>query len=261
MLNRIISRIRRNEPQDLHGAAQIAPVDFGALAASTKGMKLNLGCGFDVREGWYNVDLHEFHKPELVCDVTWLAPLEDRAATYVLAQDILEHVHRDRCLTALREWNRVMMDGGLLEIRVPDVMALVDLMREPESQTPERHAVLLQCMFGTQGYDGDFHLNGFTEISLRDAFAKSGFEIEVLRHKDVWLFEVLARKVAHCPPDPILRLESDKAFIEGAYRAYLKRDAEAKGLDFWMQRLADATPREVVLTSIKQAAETENAPA
>lgn len=260
MMRRVLERVRAKQapgapapeaaPTDMPIAVDV--IDFAALATQAKGLKLNLGCGFDIREGWLNVDLNEFHKPDLVCDVTWLRTIDDNAAGYVLAQDILEHIHRDRCITALREWNRVLMPDGLLEVRVPNVIAIADLMRQPERANPQSHAVLLQCMFGTQGYSGDFHLNGFTEISLRDIVSEAGFEMVSLRPRDEWLFEALVRKIDHRPPDPALRQESDRGFVEKAYRDHLRRDADEEGRSFWLGRLASGAPREVVLAAIKK---------
>jgi len=48
-------------------------------------LKLNLGCGYDYREGWLNVDLHDWHPADLFCDVTWLHSIQDGCAGYVLA--------------------------------------------------------------------------------------------------------------------------------------------------------------------------------
>lgn len=111
--------------------------------------------------------MHGHHGPDIVCDVTWLKPIEDQTVDYVLAQDVLEHIHRVKCSTTLHEWNRVLKIGGLLDVRVPDVMAIVDLMRTEQFSNEQGHRHLLQCMFGTQSYQGDYHLNGFTDISLK----------------------------------------------------------------------------------------------
>jgi hypothetical protein len=34
--------------------------------------RVNLGCGFDHRPGFLNVDIHDFHHPDLLADVTQL---------------------------------------------------------------------------------------------------------------------------------------------------------------------------------------------
>ncbi|MFD1253974.1 hypothetical protein DEVEQU_01557 [Devosia equisanguinis] len=221
------------------------------------GPKLNLGCGFDIRDGWINIDLHARHQPDMVADVTDLKELDDNFAAYALAQDILEHIHRERCSTALREWNRVLQHGGLLEVRVPDVIALAELMKRPDRQAPSDQATLLQCMFGTQNYLGDYHYNGFTTVSLTTALHDAGFEVEFLGHKDEWLFEAVARKVTHNPPDAVLRIESDMAFLRQAYRQTLGREPDDSGTDYFRQLLSEGTPREAVLSALREAKKAE----
>jgi hypothetical protein len=218
-------------------------------------MKLNLGCGFDIRPGWLNVDLHAWHKPDLVCDVTHLHTLEDAVAGHILAQDILEHIHRERCLTALQEWNRVLKMGGLLEVRVPDVLAVADLMRRPEHNTVERHHAMLHCLFGSQGYEGDFHFNGFTELTLKDNLEQSGFELAMLKHKDEWLFDVLAKKVRHQPPPALLRLASNEAFVDQAYQSILGRAPDDEGKAYALRMLASGMPREVIVAQLRRSDE------
>ena len=235
-------------------AADVPPAPVVEKLVPPEGPRLNLGCGFDVREGWVNIDMHDWHKPDIVADVTDLAVLDDNSAGYALAQDILEHIHRARCSTALREWNRVLMMGGILEVRSPDVIALANLMQhDPNRQTPEAHAVLLQCMFGTQTYNGDFHYNGFTEISIRHAFAEAGFEVVLLDHQDQWNMMVTGRKIAHTPPEPMLRLPSHEAFLREAYRAALGREADDEGFAHFLGKLDDGAPRETVLETLRHA--------
>ncbi len=217
------------------------------------GVRLNLGCGFDLRPGWVNVDLHDFHKPDLVCDITWLRSVESESVDYVLAQDVLEHIHRVRCHTALMEWNRVLKLGGEIAVRVPDVTALADMLRRPDYATAQGQRHLLQNMFGTQSYDGDFHFNGFTTLSIRHDFESCGFEILHLGHKDEWLFEVLGRKVDHREPDEILRIGSDEAFIEEAYQRYLGRPSDPEGRNYFLGAVGKGVPREAVIETLKAA--------
>jgi len=222
-----------------------------SLPPSIDGPKLNLGCGLDIRPGWVNIDLHRFHNPDIVCDVTDLASISDQYAAFALAQDILEHLHRVRCMTALQEWNRVLKVGGRLEIRVPSVEGVIDLLRQPERRSYEHQMVLIQALYGTQSYNGDFHLNGFTEVTLRSQLESAGFEVEAITVKDEWLFEVVARKVDHRPPDPILRIKTDGDFVDAAYKKFLGRDPDDGGRHFFLKNLEDGNPREVILEILK----------
>ena len=62
----------------------------------------------------------------------------------------------------------------------------------------------MQCLFGTQAYDGDFHQNGYTELLLRHELREAGFGKADFAPFCEWLFDVVATK---CEPDSDLRLE------------------------------------------------------
>jgi predicted SAM-dependent methyltransferase len=161
--------------------------------------KLNVGCGFDKREGYLNVDLQGFHEPDLIADTRDLHPLPSDFYEELVAQDVLEHVKREDVPRALREWNRVLVIGGRLRIRTTDLISLGRWLTE--SDDPERHRLVVHMTFGTQAYEGDYHLCGFTELLLRDYLAASGFDqIEFGPLYDDWLLQVEAVKVG--PPAP-----------------------------------------------------------
>ncbi|MCJ8509261.1 DUF4214 domain-containing protein [Rhizobium lemnae] len=238
-------------------AEETAPIETAAAPAevhqvkpsadTVEGPKLNLGSGHDNKVGWINVDMHERHSPDIVADVTKLVTIGDNYAAYALAQDVLEHVSRDTVLTALHEWNRVLRHDGLLEVRTTDVIAITDLMRQPERDNPEEHNRLLQCIFGTQGYVGDFHLSGFTETWMRDALEKAGFEVVYFGRHDQWLLDVVARKVSHSPPDRLITEGTNEEFIEAAYSTILKREPDDDGRAYWLSQLADGITREYIV--------------
>lgn len=236
---------------DIQPAVEIQPVREPII----EGVKFNLGCGHDIKPGWTNVDLHGRHNPTLVCDVTNLKPVDDKVASYVLAQDILEHIHRERCLSTLQEWNRIMKIDGILELRVPDVFGIVNLMRSDQFNNAEGHKTLLQCLFGTQGYNGDFHFNGFTEVFLRDQLEQAGFEVTYVGIKDDWLLDVLAKKIKHCPPSPLLKIESAEEFVEHAYLYILGREPDPQGKDYCMDQLSEGISKENIIAMLTQSDE------
>jgi ubiquinone/menaquinone biosynthesis C-methylase UbiE len=156
--------------------------------------KLNLGCGFDLREGHLNVDFQDFHKPDMLGDVRSLPTLPSGYFEEIVAQDVLEHLPRLDTPVALSEWNRLLRIGGLLHIRAPNIVGLAELCVQPERQSIEDQKLLVQCLFGTQAYNGDWHLTGFTEKLLRYYLVEAGFEVVKLTSRDHWLFETTARK-------------------------------------------------------------------
>ena len=87
-------------------------------------MKLNLGCGFDKREGWLNADSFEACAPDLLLDIeTTPWALETSAFEHVLLKHVLEHVGAqfETFAAVMRELHRVTAPGGLVEIHVPHV--------------------------------------------------------------------------------------------------------------------------------------------
>jgi SAM-dependent methyltransferase len=87
-------------------------------------LKLNLGCGFDKREGWLNVDSFEACEPDQLLDIEatpWDLP--SGAFDHILLKHVLEHVGADFATfrRVMQEIYRVVAPGGLVEIHVPHV--------------------------------------------------------------------------------------------------------------------------------------------
>ena len=84
--------------------------------------KLNLGCGFDKRQGWINVDSFAACEPDMLLDIEqaeW--PFEDGRFDHVLLKHVIEHVGKEFDVFAriMRNLHRILAPGGLLEIHVP----------------------------------------------------------------------------------------------------------------------------------------------
>ncbi|MEH2168195.1 MAG: methyltransferase domain-containing protein [Nostoc sp.] len=156
--------------------------------------KLNLGCGFDIRSAYLNVDFQDFHNPDLVADIRKLDMLPSEFYEEIIAQDCLEHFPRLDTEPALAEWSRLLKSGGILKLRVPDLIGLLKLFSWESNQSIEKQKVLVQCLYGTQAYNGDWHLTGFTQILLEHYLEEAGFNKIKFETKDHWLFEVTCQK-------------------------------------------------------------------
>lgn len=82
-------------------------------------VRLNLGAGGQVLEGWVSVDLAG--EPDITADVRKL-PLPDEYADEIQAIHVFEHLYRWEALDTLIEWRRVLKPGGTLAIEVPDLL-------------------------------------------------------------------------------------------------------------------------------------------
>jgi predicted SAM-dependent methyltransferase len=84
--------------------------------------KLNLGCGFDKRDGFVNADNFAACDPDVMVDLeTAPWPFEDDAFEYILMKHVLEHVGAtfDGFKSVMRELYRITAPGGIIEIHVP----------------------------------------------------------------------------------------------------------------------------------------------
>jgi predicted SAM-dependent methyltransferase len=84
--------------------------------------KLNLGCGFDKREGFVNADNFAECQPDVMCDLEafpW--PFKDNEFDYILMKHVLEHVGADFSVfrKIMQELHRVSTPNGIIEIQVP----------------------------------------------------------------------------------------------------------------------------------------------
>lgn len=218
-------------------------------------LRLNLGCGNDYRLGYLNVDFNDSHKVDLISDVVNLREIQSDSCVEVVAQDVLEHIQRCRCLTALKEWNRVLKMDGTLKIRVPSIIDLANLLKDKNKQDIENQMNIVKCLFGTQGYEGDFHYNGFTEPVLKFYMGESGFQIKSIDIFDGWMFDVVAEKIKNTRPDVILMKNSDEDFVKSAYVELLSREGDEGGVGHYLKVLKSGISREAVIDSLKESDE------
>ncbi len=132
--------------------------------------RLNLGCGIDYKEGWINVDLDKSVKADLYFDVRKKFPLKDSQYSYILVQDLLEHLTKKDGRRFLEECWRVLTPGGKMETRVPNVFQIFrQFRRDPE--------VLTKFIYGHTEKSGEIgaHKFGYTKESLIKTLKVTGF--------------------------------------------------------------------------------------
>jgi predicted SAM-dependent methyltransferase len=215
--------------------------------------KLNLGCGFDHREGYLNMDMNAWHNPDLLGDIRKIGFLPEQYYEEILAQDVLEHLPRTDTLRTLAHWNRPLKMGGRILIRVPSVQGVADLLRREENQHPAKQEELIQCLFGTQAYTGDFHFTSFTDVLLRHYLEQAGFKTVSIDLMHEWLFDVVGEKVEHIDA-PAVRdfaelkgIARDEDFVNACYREILQRDADEGGKGFYLTSLGNGMDRQNVI--------------
>jgi len=84
-----------------------------------QGYKLHLGCGDKIKDGWINIDSSQ--KGDLSLDLREPLPFRDKSCSIVYSEHFLEHVdYPEPTLGLLKECWRVLDDGGVISIGVPD---------------------------------------------------------------------------------------------------------------------------------------------
>jgi len=81
-------------------------------------MKLNLGCGKDIRKGYVNCDYIKNNGVDKVIDLNKFPyPFKDNSVDEIIMQDIFEHL--DKPIKCLEELYRISKKNTLIKIRVP----------------------------------------------------------------------------------------------------------------------------------------------
>jgi predicted SAM-dependent methyltransferase len=231
-----------------------APIRY-FLRSNTSVQYKKLNLGPNRRMGYTNVDLNEFHGPDLVADITDIHQAEDGAADEVLAQDVLEHVPSTKVMPALVEWNRLLCSGGTLLVRVPDLRSIAGMF---VAGAPE--ADLIQMLYGTQSYAGDFHMSGFTVDRLKGMLEEAGFSLASVEIIDRWLISATAQK-SRSVRSEVFELAKDASlnntrFVTAVFKALLGREPDPGGLQHFVQSMeTGARDRYQVINTIANSEE------
>ena len=142
---------------------------FDVVNRAGENLRLNLGCGTDIKQGYINIDQRWIKGVNQVADVSHL-PYKDESVTEVLANDVIEHFPRERTEMVLKEWIRVLRPEGILKIQCPDVRTLAYGLVYNQIPTHE----FSRRIYGGQEYNGNFHYAGFDIPEMKRILRKLG---------------------------------------------------------------------------------------
>lgn len=153
-----------------------------------KRMKINLGCGKDVRSGYTNID--RFPQGQLSQDVyrqgdignlDWLT--EDGIANEIVALNCLEYLPTKVVKQALVNWAKKLSGGGVLKIKVPDCHLIAKAFYQGQFNLQEYSKMVL----GTQE-DNDNRLSIMDTATLLSTLKEIGLTISLKRYEGVEIY-------------------------------------------------------------------------
>jgi predicted SAM-dependent methyltransferase len=141
---------------------------------------LNLGCGKIRPEGFVNLDFYNktlFKKksdPEVLHDMRYPLPFDENTFDGCFSEHTLEHLYPNQAFDLLSEVFRVLSDGGVFRISLPDINKAVSeyIRNDFPSHNARTRAERLNCQFrwGHRAvYDAEFliyllEVVGFSEV-------------------------------------------------------------------------------------------------
>lgn len=135
-------------------------------------MKLNLGCGLNVVDGWINVDYAlgakltkvplfsainrklkvfsaDWDSRVFLHDLTCRFPWGDGSVDYCYSSHTLEHLTREQGVFLLQESHRVLRPGGVVRIVVPDLASVISEYDDGAIRA-DRFVEVLGVLYGTE---------------------------------------------------------------------------------------------------------------
>ena len=163
-------------------AARLRP-DLNAL----DGLRLHIG-GRQQKEGWRILNVQPGPGVDYLGDCSDLSRFADESVDEIYASHVLEHLsYVGKLPAALAEFHRVLKQGGVARISVPDFEVLCRLFFDSRCTKANRFEIM-RMVFGGQFDPYDFHHVGLTYEFLEDYLGVAGFS-RVERVTEFGLFE------------------------------------------------------------------------
>lgn len=88
-------------------------------------VRLHLGCGKRYLPGYIHIDLADYPHIDYKHEVRTLPMFRDSGVDLIYASHVIEYFDRIEVVDVLKEWHRVLKEGGILMLAVPDFEGLV----------------------------------------------------------------------------------------------------------------------------------------
>lgn len=148
-------------------------------------MKLNLGCGKNIRSDFVNVDRLPFkaehYKQGDIRSLDWL--VEDSTVDEILAIDCLEYFIAKDVKLAVENWASKLSTGGVMKILVPDGHLVAKSFYQGQLSLQEYQTIT----FGTQE-GNDSRLSVIDATTLLAILKDCGLTISLRRYEGIAIY-------------------------------------------------------------------------
>lgn len=185
-------------------------------ARRMRGVRVNVGCGSKIGEGYVGCDVRRLPGVEIVCRA-WELSRHGFELEEVYSRHMMEHLTRHEVARTLDDWFKALRPGGLVHIVVPDVdFHCQQWLRADWSEaawqdkwSDARHA--FSSLYGWQrgaehaidkhnpaaALYWDVHKSGFCKGLMTMLLKRHGFEDIDCSTVDKWHLVAKARKPLH----------------------------------------------------------------
>lgn len=132
---------------------------------------IHLGCGLINSPGFINVDFFPFSHIHYVSHIEDLSVFSNKYADLIYACHVFEHMSHRSLTKVLKEWYRVLKDGGILRLSVPDFDKIIDIYLTEGKDIQSITGPLM----GGQNYFYSYHKSIFNDKYLRQLLLQVGF--------------------------------------------------------------------------------------
>jgi predicted SAM-dependent methyltransferase len=142
-------------------------------------IKLNLGCGPDIKDEFINIDLCALDSRVIVQDIKNLS-FENESVDEIYAKDIIEHMSLDETKNAIKNWSKICKKGAKLFIQT---ICWDSIIKAYYANVWDLETVIYMLFAGKNWVDGiskneDFHKSVYSLDLLHKILDENNFLIE-----------------------------------------------------------------------------------
>jgi predicted SAM-dependent methyltransferase len=142
-------------------------------------MKLNLGCGPDIKDGYINIDTCALDSRVVVQDVRNLN-FNDESIDEIFAKDIIEHMSIDDFKISIKNWSKICKSGAKLFIQT---ICWDSIIKAYYANVWDLETVIYMLFAGKNWVDGvsrneDFHKSVYSLDLLNNILSNNQFTIK-----------------------------------------------------------------------------------